>query len=144
MKIKVKRLHENAKIERATDGSAGYDVYAAADPETKPLHGGVVVVYDTGLAFEVPEGYYLDARARSSITTKTRLMLGNGAGVIDSDYRGPVMFQFRMANPAGDVYKKGDRIGQLILKKYEPMEFEFVDKLSETDRGNGGFGSTGQ
>lgn len=143
MKVKVKKLHENAKIEKATDGSAGYDVYATEDADMKLLPGGVIFEYDTGLAFEVPEGYYLDARSRSSITTKTRLALGNGAGVIDSDYRGPVKFQFRSVNEVGKLYKKGDRIGQLILKKYETMDIEYVNELSKTERGTGGFGSSG-
>lgn len=144
MQIKVKKLNPEAKLPtRATDGSAGYDVYAVSET----LHMGITgptVEYDTGLAFEVPKGYYIDVRARSSITTTTTLMLGNGCGVLDSDYRGPLKFQFRQINPAiGKKYKVGDRIGQVVIKKYEDVDFVESVELTDTTRGTGGFGSTG-
>lgn len=145
MNINVKKLNKEAKMPtRATDGSAGYDVYAVSE-KLKMEITGPIVEYDTGLAFEIPKGYYLDVRPRSSVTTKTTLMLGNGCGVLDSDYRGPLKFQFRQINPAaGKKYKVGDRIGQIILKKYEDIEIVEVQELSETNRGDGGFGSTGE
>ena len=72
------------------------------------------------------------------------MILGNGAGVIDSDYRGTVKFQFRNTNPVlGKKYKVGERIGQIVIKKYEDAEFEEVTELSDTARGEGCFGSTG-
>lgn len=142
--IKVKKVLPNAKLpEKGSDGAAGYDVFAASE-KILNLRTGPVVEYDTGLAFEVPRGYYIDCRARSGITTKTTLMLGNSAGVVDSDYRGTIKFQFRQIAPAlGVKYNIGDRIGQIIFKKYEEVDFEQVDELSETNRGEGGFGSTG-
>jgi dUTP pyrophosphatase len=141
--VKVKKVLENAQLPvKATAGAAAYDVFAAKETFlNEPT--GPVVEYDTGLSFEVPPGYYIDARARSSVTTKTTLVLGNGAGVIDSDYRGTVKFQFRNTNMIlGKRYKVGDRIGQIIFKKYEDVTFEVVDELSDTARGQGGFGST--
>lgn len=145
MEIKIKKLNEEAKMPtRATDGSAAYDVYAVSE-KVKMEPTGPIVEYDTGLAFEVPKGYYIDVRSRSSITTKTTLMLGNGCGVLDSDYRGPLKFQFRQVNPvAGKKYKVGDRIGQIMIKKYEDVDFTEVEELSKTKRGEGGFGSTGE
>ena len=144
MNIRVKRVNKEAKLPtRGTSNSAGYDVYAVSEKVRMELTGPVVE-YDTGLSFEVPDGYYLDVRSRSSVTTKTTLLLGNGSGVLDSDYRGTLKFQFRQINPvAGKKYKIGDRIGQVILKKYEEMEFTEVEELSDTARGQGGFGSTG-
>jgi len=144
LNIKVKKVLPNAQLPvKGSPGAAAYDVFAAKETI---INGptGPVVEYDTGLAFEVPPGFYIDARPRSGITTKTSLMLGNGAGVIDSDYRGTVKFQFRNINPAaGKKYNVGDRIGQIIFKKYEEVTFEEVNELSDTDRGAGGFGSSG-
>jgi len=145
MNIKIKKLNDNAKLPtRATDGSAGYDVYAVDETVNISLTGPIVE-YDTGLAFEIPQGFYLDIRPRSSVTTKTTLMLGNGCGVLDSDYRGSLKFQFRQVSPvAGKKYAIGDRIGQILLKKYEDIEFVEVEDLSDTERGDGGFGSSGE
>lgn len=142
--IKVKKVLPNAQMPvRGSDGAAAYDVFAAKETFLNEI-GGPIVEYDTGLAFEIPRGYYIDVRPRSGITTKTTLMLGNGAGVVDSDYRGTVKFQFRNIAPQmGKKYKVGDRIGQIIFKKYEEVDFEEVTELSETKRSEGGFGSTG-
>ena len=92
MNIKIKKVLPNAQLPvKGSDGAAAYDVFAAKETFLQELTGPVVE-YDTGLAFEIPKGYYIDARPRSGITTKTTLLLGNGCGVIDSDYRGTVKF----------------------------------------------------
>ena len=95
--------------------------------------------YDTGLAFEIPDGYEGQLRARSSIF-KTGCFLANGVGTLDSDYRGPVRLIF--IGPT-QPYQVGDRIAQLVVAKVETCNFQVVDDLDQTDRGQGGFGSTG-
>lgn len=144
LEIKIKLNHENAKMPiRATDSAAGYDLTAATETYRKELTGPVVE-YDTHVSFEIPEGYVGLVFPRSSITTKTTLMLGNAVGVIDSDYRGTIKFQFRSVNPGfGKKYSVGDRIGQIIIMPYPEISFKEVADLSDTKRGGGGMGSTG-
>ena len=105
------------------------------------------MVYKTGLAMEIPEGYVGLIYPRSSIS-KTKQMLRNHVGVIDSGYRGEVILKFgwfsQAATPDSSVYDAGDRIAQLMIVPHPKVEFVEVDELSDTDRGDGGFGSTGQ
>ena len=98
----------------------------------------------TGLAMEIPEGYFGAIMPRSGLATKEGLRLANCIGVIDSDYRGEIIVAIH--NDTNDVkfIKHGDRIAQLSLIKHEEIEFVEVDSLSETERGSGGFGSTGK
>lgn len=143
--VRVKKTLPNAVLPIAgTKGAAGFDLTAATET-FKPELTGPIFEYDTGLSFEIPPGYVGLVFPRSSITTKSTLMLGNAVGVIDSDYRGTVKFQFRnVNNMAGKKYKVGDRIGQIIIMPYPAVNFEEVSELSNTDRGEGGFGSTGK
>lgn len=146
MNIPFIYLHSKAIIpSRATPGSAGWDVTATSMTVD---HIANTVTYGIGLATRLAKGTYMDARARSGIT-KMEWMLANGAGVVDSDYRGEIFFVFRPTNPDIDVrnefpYKIGDRIGQLILCKHQVQEYEEVDTLDETTRGSGKQGSTGR
>ena len=160
MKVNIKRLSPYAQIpEYAKPGDAGLDLVA-----TSYKFEGNNFVYGTGLAIEIPEGYVGLVYPRSSIS-KTCLFLTNSVGVIDSGYRGEIMFKFdttldyfvendgtpKIAADYDDVaygdpleiYKVGDKIGQLIILPYPKIQFQEVETLSETDRGNGGFGSTG-
>lgn len=143
--VKIKKVLPNAVLPIAgTAGAAGYDLTAATET-FKPELTGPIFEYDTGLAFEIPPGYVGLVFPRSSVTTKSSLMLGNCVGVIDSDYRGTVKFQFRNVNPmAGKKYQVGDRIGQIIIMPYPAVKFEEVDELNDSARGQGGFGSTGK
>jgi dUTP pyrophosphatase len=100
-----------------------------------------MVTYNTGLAIEIPEGHVGLLFPRSSIS-KTVLSLANSVGVIDSGYRGSIMFKFRYPEE-GMVYDVGDRVGQIIIMPYPTIEFEETEELSSTERGQGGFGSTG-
>lgn len=155
MKVKIKRLHENAKIPfYASKGDAGMDLTAVS----KECDDYGNTVYGTGLAFEIPEGFVGLLFPRSS-NAKTDLRLTNSVGVLDSGYRGEVMFKFK-SNPdivkawnicnsltsfsASTTYDIGDRIGQIIILPYPTIEFEEVDELSETARGSGGYGSSGK
>lgn len=139
MKIKIKKLHPDAVIPKyAKLGDAGMDLTAISEEWNED---NSMVTYDTGLAIEIPEGYVGLLFPRSSIS-KTILSLANSVGVIDSGYRGSIMFKFRYPEE-GMVYDVGDRIGQIIIMPYPTVEFEETEELSSTERGEGGFGSTG-
>lgn len=157
IKILVRRETETARLPvRANPYAAGDDVFAD-DVSYARLKDGIIE-YDTGLSFEIldPE-FYLQIAPRSSIY-KTDLTLANSIGVIDNDYRGTLKFMFRVSfrdypqigdniwydNKFARGYRLGDRIGQILVCKYHAHEYEEVDLLSETERGTGGFGSTGK
>lgn len=157
MQVKIKKLHEDAVIPKyAKQGDAGVDLVATS----KEYDNNGNTVYGTGLAFEIPGGYFGLLVPRSS-NAKTDLRLTNSAGILDSGYRGEVMFKYRNDNFAnmsdnykshlsnGDVafnneYKVGDRVGQIIILPYPQIEFIEADELSVTERGCGGYGSTGK
>lgn len=143
MKINIKYLNEYAKTPtRGSDYAAGYDLYAATGYDIEvPPHETVKI--DTGLAFELPDGYFGAIFARSGLATKQGLRPANCVGVCDSDYRGPYIVAVHNDTDEPKVIKAQERIAQLILLPYESMEFTSVEDLTETDRGSGGFGSTG-
>lgn len=138
LNIKIKRLHPNAIMPTyATEGAAAFDLYACDGC------GGDVI--DTGVAFEIPSGYVMRVYSRSGHGFNYNITLANSVGVIDSDYRGSVEIKLVQVG-AGDPLsiKHGDRIAQAIIEPIPRVEFEWADELSETKRGGGGFGSTGQ
>lgn len=145
MKVNVKKLDSSAVLPTyARHGDAGMDLTATS--KSYDEHGNVV--YGTSLAFEIPTGFVGLLFPRSS-NTKKDLILGNSVGVLDSGYRGEVMFKFRPVMPLErDIefgpreHNVGDRIGQIIIMPYPQVEFNLVDELSSSDRGVGGFGST--
>lgn len=166
MEVKIKRLHPDAVIPRyAKAGDAGLDLTAVSAKNDE--YGNIV--YGTGLAFEIPEGYVGLVFPRSS-NAKTNLYLTNSVGVIDSGYRGEVTFKYKVAHNvssmiqflwqkyvrkmdplnvrvntlAFNVHKVGDRVGQIIIIPYPQIEFAEVEELSETERGAGGYGSSGR
>ena len=124
----------------ATDGSAGFDLYAIEDMIIKP---GDNVKVKTGLVIEVPFGYALMIYARSGIAAKTPLRLANGVGVIDSDYRGEIIVALYNDSMEDRIVYNGDRIAQIVITPYLHIEPNEVTELSDTERGEGGFGSTG-
>lgn len=139
MQIKFKRTHPDAKTPyHGTKSAAGYDLYAASVEELP--HN--VIKYHTGIAVEIPEGYVGLIFPRSSII-KQGLSMSNAVGVIDSDFRNEMSAVF-YKNSDSEVYKPGDRVCQLVIMPIPAIEFIEVDELSETDRGAGGFGSTGK
>lgn len=137
MQVKIKRLTDKAILPtkaHATD--AGYDLYATScHYEDGMLH------YGTGVAVEIPAGYVGLVFPRSSIAN-TQLTLSNSVGVIDSGYRGEIKAKFRKGGTRG--YNVGDRIAQLIIIPYPEVTFVEVDVLSDSDRGEGGYGSSGR
>ncbi len=138
MKVKIKKLHKDAVIPSySTAGDAGMDLYSVRTDHDK--YGNCV--HYTGLAMEIPEGHVGLLYPRSSIS-KTSCSLRNAVGVIDSGYRGEIMLKFACSTNLG-IYDVGDRVAQLIIMPYPQVQFEEVQELSDTDRGDGGFGSTG-
>ena len=147
MKVKIKKLDEWAVVPSySKPGDAGMDLTAINI--SKDNVGNIT--YHTGLAIEIPEGYVGLLFPRSSISKKQQF-LTNGVGVIDSSYRGEIMAKFKPVMGTYDTildlfesneYQVGDRIVQMIIIPYPQIEFEEVKELSETERGNGGFGST--
>ena len=140
MLVKIKKLHPEAVIPAyAKDGDAGMDLVAIKKEEVSPTQ----VKYYTGLAIEIPYGYVGLIFPRSSIF-KAGLSLSNAVGVIDSGYRGEIMavfnkkFGMNLTN-----YEVGDRVAQIMILPYPTVTFVESEDLSETDRGSGGFGSTG-
>lgn len=146
MKVKIKKLYEDSMLPtkaHATD--AGYDLYA----HSKSLDDDFNVVYGSGIAMEIPKGYVGLVFPRSS-NAKKDLLLSNSVGVIDSGYRGEISFKFKLAPSRyftyalSKRYEIGDRIGQIIIMPYPEIEFEEVEELSESERGEGGYGSSGK
>ncbi len=175
MEIKIKKLQENAVIPfYASEGDCGMDLTAISVEYDEVTD---CIVYDTGIALEIPEGFVGLVYPRSSLSKKN-LILSNSVGVIDSGYRGSITFKFKVdcdyfkeqvnkeeflaglqrgefgyhkiaddyyneISCVRDIYKPGDRIGQLIIMPYPKIEFKEVLELSETKRGTGSYGSTG-
>ena len=155
LQVNIKKLSNDAVVPSyAKDGDAGMDLTATS--KSYDEHGNVV--YGTSLAFEIPKGYVGYLFPRSS-NTKKDLILGNSVGVVDSGYRGEVVFKFKPSiefvthsfavnQKCGhmphihDQYEIGDRIGQIIIMPIPEIKFNVVDELSSSDRGVGGFGST--
>lgn len=143
MKMKIKKLTDTAKLPtRGSLQAAGYDLYADInEPICIKAHETTMV--HTGLSIAVPEGYFGGIFARSGLSTKKGLRPANCTGVVDSDYRGPVMVALHNDSEMDQVVEPGERIAQLVVMPYLCVEFEEVDELEETERGAGGFGSTG-
>jgi len=146
MKVRIKKLHKDAKIPTyATDGSAAVDLYAIEDYTFRFKE--FVKFVRSGISIEMPKGYYAEIYNRSGLASNKELIILSSR-VIDNDYRGEIMLPMKLIANIPDgwvtVIKKGDRIAQMIIKKYEKIEFEEVNELSETDRGDGGFGSSGK
>jgi dUTP pyrophosphatase len=140
--IRVKRLSPDARIPQAArKGDAAYDLYSAVDHELKP---GERYAVPTGIAIEIPEGYEGQVRPRSGLAMNEGVTVFNTPGTIDSGYRGEV--KTIMINLGVKPFKiiKGMRISQLAIRPVPEVRFIEVDELSDTDRGEGGFGSTGR
>ena len=142
MQVKIKKLHVDAVIPAySKPGDAGMDLTAVS--ATQDQYGNVV--YGIGLAIEIPEGYVGLLFPRSS-NSKTDLYLTNHVGVVDSGYRGEIMFKFRPINGLlnAKVFQVGERVGQLLIIPYPQIELVESEELSDSERGEGGFGSTGK
>jgi len=144
MNIKIKKLRDGARIPtRGSASAAGYDLYAClSESVTIAPHNTAMI--GTGLSVAVPEGYFGAVFARSGLASKQSLRPANCVGVCDSDYRGEYTVALHNDGEVERVVNDGDRIAQLVVIPYLSVEFEEVDELDETERGAGGFGSTGR
>ena len=171
MQIRIKKLDERAKIPtRGSDYAAGYDLYAL---DKVDVPGGGRVFVHTGIALDIPDGYFGAIYARSGLACKHGLKPANCVGVIDSDYRGEILVCIENSNEsvkiedvpvpgvpqaqgisvtqehavrnhdASFTIEAGDRIAQLVIQRFQSVTFVEVDELEDTVRGTGGFGSTG-
>ena len=144
LRVKIKKLHEDAVIPQyQSKGAAGFDFHALEDIEIAPRQTKLV---KTGLSFEIPEGYELQVRPRSGMSLKTKMRVANTPGTVDSDYRGEICIIMENVGLLGSLpyeIKKGDRVAQgVICPVYQAVFIE--DDLSETERGEGAFGSSGK
>ena len=139
MKVRIKKINPLAEIPTyAKDGDAGMDVIATSIISDTPTQ----ITYGLGIALEIPNGFVGLVFPRSSIR-KTGLQLSNSVGVIDSGYRGELQATFKTTG-FRPKYEVGDRGAQIMIIPHPPIEFDEVDELSDTERGEGGFGSTGK
>ena len=143
MEINIKLLNENAKVPtRGSEYAAGYDLYAATDYDIEIAPHSTVKI-GTGISVELPNGTFGAIFARSGLATKKGLRPANCVGVCDSDYRGEYIVPMHNDTDEVMTIASGERIAQLIVMPFIGIEFNIVDELTETKRGDGGFGSTG-
>ena len=143
MEINIKLLNENAKVPtRGSEYAAGYDLYAATDYDIEIAPHSTVKI-GTGISVELPNSTFGAIFARSGLATKKGLRPANCVGVCDSDYRGEYIVPMHNDTDEVMTIASGERIAQLIVMPFVGIEFNIVDELTETKRGDGGFGSTG-
>lgn len=141
--IKFKKISPNAKLPtKGTDASAGFDLYACVNVSVHIAPHQTVCI-PLGFATAIPDGWFCAVYARSGIATKQGLRPANCVAVIDSDYRGEWILPIHNDSDTPRVINNGDRIAQVIVQECPSVKFDVVDELDETDRGAGGFGSTG-
>lgn len=145
--INIKKTDENAKIPTyGSEFAAGADLYAVIHNEENKLEilPGETAFIDTGIVMEIPNGYVGLVYARSGLSCKQGLAPANKVGVIDSDYRGNIMVALYNQSNEIRIVSEGDRIAQIIIQPVEQFGFKVKENLSDTIRGNGGFGSSGK
>ncbi|MGL2473984.1 dUTP diphosphatase [Helicobacter pylori] len=141
MKIKIQKIHPNALIPKyQTEGSSGFDLHAVEEVMIKPHSVGLVKI---GICLSLEVGYELQVRTRSGLALNHQVMVLNSPGTVDNDYRGEI--KVILANLSDKDFKVqvGDRIAQGVVQKTYKVEFIECERLDETSRGSGGFGSTG-
>ncbi len=142
--VSVKLLDPRAKLPAyGSAAAAGADLYALTDGPVEIAPGGTALIR-TGIALAVPEGYVGLIYARSGLATKQGLAPANKVGVIDADYRGEILVALHNHGDAPQVVEDGDRVAQLVIAPYLTAQFQEAEELDGTERGGGGFGSTGR
>ena len=146
MHIQIQKLRETAQLPRRGSAfAAGYDLYAApADGKLVEIAPHATAMIGTGLAVAIPEGYFGGVFARSGLASREGLRPANCVGVIDADYRGECTVAVHNDTDETRTIQPGDRIAQLVILPFLAAEFDETDTLPETERGTGGFGSTGK
>ncbi len=144
MEIKIKKLRADAVIpKRGTEAAAGADLYACFDGEAVTVEPGETVLVGTGIASEIPDGYAGLIMARSGLATKRDLAPANKVGLVDSDYRGEIKVALHNHGTQPQTVAYRERIAQYVIVPYIKAEYTEAEELSDTERGDGGFGSTG-
>ena len=144
MELKIKKLHPAAILPTyGSAGAAGADLYALPEGDPITIAPGETVFIHTGLSMAIPEGYVGLNFARSGLASKRGLAPANKVGVIDSDYRGELMVALHNHGDTPQTVQPGDRVAQFLIMPVITADFVEVDSLDETQRGEGGFGSTG-
>ena len=141
--VKVKHTGKFPLPKYSTKGSAAMDLVAEIGRQQHIIQGSNQLI-PTGISIEVPNGYCAKIYARSGIADKRGLAPSNGVGIIDSDYRGQVFVSLANHSEVTQYVEPGERIAQIMIEKVEPFAWVQVDELDETNRGIGGFGSTGE
>lgn len=142
--VRFRRTSSLARIPtRGSGKAAGYDLYAATGVPVR-IEPHQTVPIDTGLQFEIPDGYFAAIFARSGIASKEGLRPANCTGVCDSDYRGNYIVALHNDSETVRTVEPGERIAQMVVIPFLPVQFEEVSALTDTERGAGGFGSTGR
>ena len=146
MEVKIQKLRPGAVTpRRGSADAAGYDLYACpADGQCVTIAPHATAMIGTGLALAIPAGYFGGVFARSGLASKQGLRPANCVGVVDSDYRGEFMIALHNDTDEERVIAGKERIAQMVVMPYLSVEFEEVEELNETERGEGGFGSTGR
>ena len=145
MKVQIKKLRPDARVPFfASSGAAGCDLYACIDGGSAVIPPQSAVKIGTGIAAAIPEGYFGAVFARSGLAAKQGLRPSNCVGVIDSDYRGEYIVALYNDSAEPQTVRSGDRIAQLVVLPCMSVEFEETDRLPDTQRGTGGFGSSGK
>lgn len=144
MLLKIMKITGTAKVPtRGSADAAGYDLYADNE-EPITIEPGEIKPITTGIAMEIPKGYFGAVYARSGLATKQGLRPPNCVGVIDSDYRGNIGVGLINDTDIPQIIQPHERVAQIVIQPCLDVEFELVDELSKTERGTGGFGSTGK
>ena len=148
MKIQIKKMSSTATLPtRADSMAAGYDLYADIpedDDEFVDIMPEETLIIGTGIACAIPEGYFGAVYARSGLSTRQGLRPANCVGVIDASYRGEIKVALHNDSGEARVIRQGDRIAQLVIQQFQPIEWEEVLELPESERNDGGFGSSGR
>ena len=144
MEMNIKKLHDDSIIPtKGTEESAGYDLYAYLDEDKLAINPGETKMINIGISIEIPKGYFAGIFARSGIASKRNLRPANCTGVIDSDYRGEVKVPIYNDSSEVQYIENKERVAQMIILPYLDVTFNIKENLSESNRSNDGFGSTG-
>lgn len=147
MNVQIKKLYAQTEAgyglpHYATDGAAGMDICAVCD-EPITIAPNAIALVPTGLAIALPQGFECQVRSRSGLAAKNGIFCLNAPGTIDSDYRGEIKVILANFGKEDFIVRHGDRIAQIVIARYEQIQWEVVEVLGQTERGEGGFGSTG-
>lgn len=148
MNVQIKKLYTDsgdnsyALPQYATEGAAGMDICAVCD-EPIVIAANAIALVPTGLAIALPQGFECQVRSRSGLAAKNGVFCLNAPGTIDSDYRGEIKVILANFGKEDFVVNRGDRIAQIVIARYEQVQWNVVEILGQTERGEGGFGSTG-